>query len=84
MMNTLSLCLMSSLLSKTFRTVALMCHCEAIELFVVLDDMPCFPSHAISYWWAYNMETTKAYQHLQYGTVSSPADVRLLLGSLHG
>lgn len=46
--------LMSLLLSKTFRTVAQMCHCEAVELFVVLDDTPCFPSHAISFWWVYN------------------------------
>lgn len=32
---------------KTFRTVAQMCHCEAVELFAVLDDLPCFPTSAV-------------------------------------
>lgn len=34
--------------------VSQMFHCEAAELFVVLSDMPCFPSRAFWHWWAYN------------------------------
>lgn len=36
---------------KTFRTV---CHCEAVELFAVLDDLLCFPTSAVLFWWVYN------------------------------
>lgn len=53
-MNTQLYYFMSLHSSETFRTVAQMCHCEAVELFVALGDTPCFPSHAFSIWWAYN------------------------------
>lgn len=39
---------------KTFTTVAQMCHCEAVELFAVLGDLPCFPTSAMLFWWVYN------------------------------
>lgn len=31
-----------------------MCHCEAVELFAVLDDMPCFPTYVVLFRWVYN------------------------------
>ena len=43
-----------SCLPKLFRTVSRTCHCEAAELFDLLDDMHCFPRHAVSSWWACN------------------------------
>lgn len=78
---------MSLLSSKTCSSVAQMCHCEAVELCVVLDAAPCFfspPSltHAISFWWAHNQYTTPQ-KHIT--TCSVARCPRLLLtDTLHG
>lgn len=72
--------LMSLLSSKTCSSVAQMCHCEAVELCVVLDAAPCFflsplpySCHLVLVGTQSIHHTAKAYHHLQCGTVSSPA-----------
>lgn len=81
MMSTQSESLLMSLLSsKTCSSVAQMCHCEAVELCVVLDAAPCFffsplpySCHLVLVGTQSIHHTAKAYHHLQCGTVSSPA-----------
>lgn len=65
--------------TKTFRTVAQMCHSEAVELFAVLDDVPSFPTHGVSFWWAYN----RCGHHKSHITISNVAQCPLPADGTH-